>query len=112
MRGGLTPLAVEVLVARVVALMMVQMVMTTLSEQAMEEAAVAVMIRLLAELEAREEAAGAALMLVLAEMEAREEYLAAVAAVAVLITRVARLPQVAQAETELSGCGFTDERNN
>lgn len=94
MRGGLTPLAVEVLVARVVALMMVQMVMTTLSEQAMEEAAVAVMI------------------LVLAEMEAREDFLAAVAAVAVLITRVARLPQVAQAETELSGCGFTDERNN
>ena len=94
MRGGLTPLAVEVLVARVVALMMVQMVMTTLSEQAMEEAAVAVMI------------------LVLAEMEAREDFLAAVAAVAVLITRVARLPQVAQAETELSGGGFTDERNN
>ena len=94
MRGGLTPLAVEVLVARVVALMMVQMVMTTLSEQAMEEAAVAVMI------------------LVLAEMEAREDFLAAVAAVAVLINRVARLPQVAQAETELSGCGFTDERNN
>ena len=85
---------VEVLVAPVVALMMVQLVMTTPSEQAMAEEVVAVMI------------------LVLAETEAREDSLAEAAVEAVPITRVARLLQVAQAEMESSECGFTNERHN
>ena len=52
------------------------------------------------------------MMLVRAAREAQEVFLAEAGVEEVPITRVARLPQVAQAEMELSGCGFTDERNN
>ena len=78
---------VEVLEVSVVALMMVQMVVITPSEQAMAEEAEAVTI------------------LVLVEMEARVDSLEAEVAVVVPITKVVRLLQVAQEEMASVGFG-------